>query len=86
MLIFVQLLPNVSVKGDFILKNSGTIKATLYNPDGSADLRNSGDFFGAIVANDIIAHNSANFHYDRHLASISMSGSGDMSIVAWREL
>lgn len=73
-------------QGDMYLKNSGDIKAAFYAPDGSADLRNSGEFYGSIVANDIIAHNSAEFHYDRQLGNIEFGGSGEMHIVGWRQL
>jgi len=38
------------------------------------------------VANDIIAHNSANFHYDRSLAEIQRKGEDNFDIVAWCEL
>ncbi|MFH2050162.1 MAG: hypothetical protein ABIJ12_12005 [bacterium] len=72
-------------QGDFVLKNSGDIAAVLYAPDNDVDLRNSGEFSGSIVANTITAHNSANFHYDRGLGSISLGGSGDLKIVAFKE-
>ena len=73
-------------RGDLYLKNSGNIRAVFYNPDGTADLRNTGEFFGSIVANDIIAHNSANFHYDRSLAEIQRKGEDNYDLVAWCEL
>jgi hypothetical protein len=73
-------------QGDFVLKNSGGIAAAFYSPDGSADLRNSGDYFGSIAANDIIAHNSSLFHYDRSLADYDFGETGDMEVVAWREI
>jgi len=73
-------------QGDIVLKNSGDIKAVFYAPESSADLRNSGEFYGAIVARDIIAHNSSKFHYDRHLGSIAWPGAGEMAAVAWREM
>jgi len=73
-------------KGSLYLKNSGTIKAVFYNPEGTADLRNTGEFYGSIVANDIIAHNSANFHYDRSLAEIQRKGKDNFDMVAWCEL
>lgn len=73
-------------RGDFVLKNSGEIAAVFYNPDGSADLRNSGDFFGAIVADDIVAHNSAFFHYDRALANFAFESNGEFDVAGWEEL
>ncbi len=73
-------------QGDFVLKNSGGMSAVFYSPNGSADLRNSGDFYGSIVANDIIAHNSANFHYDRRLGQIERESEDGMVTVAYREI
>ncbi|MCP4686307.1 MAG: hypothetical protein GY867_12790 [bacterium] len=73
-------------QGDFVLKNSGEISAAFYSPEGSADLRNSGEYFGSITAKDIVAHNSAKFHYDRSLGEYSAGETGDMEIVAWKEL
>ncbi len=73
-------------QGDFVLKNSGDIYAVFYNPEGEADLRNSGDFYGSIAAADIVAHNSAGFHYDRILADYSRGLTGVVDLVAWKEL
>ena len=73
-------------QGDLILKNSGTIHALFYAPDGTADLRNSSDFFGSIVADDIVAHSSAEFHYDRELEKIKKGKTGNLDLVAWKEL
>ncbi|HOP06645.1 MAG TPA: pilus assembly PilX N-terminal domain-containing protein [candidate division Zixibacteria bacterium] len=73
-------------QGDFVLKNSGDINAVFYNPDGDADLRNSGEFFGSIIANNIVCHNSSKFHYDRDLSSIAMGGSGNLAACSFVEL
>jgi hypothetical protein len=73
-------------QGDLILKNSGTIHGLFYAPDGTADLRNSSDFFGSIVANDIVAHSSAEFHYDRELEKIKKGKTGNLDLVAWKEI
>ncbi|MFH2037481.1 MAG: pilus assembly PilX N-terminal domain-containing protein [Candidatus Zixiibacteriota bacterium] len=73
-------------QGDFVLKNSGDIAAIFYSPSGEADLRNSGAYSGSIVAYDIIAHNSFDFHYDRNLGKITREGDGDLNQVAFREI
>ncbi|MCD6249435.1 MAG: pilus assembly PilX N-terminal domain-containing protein [candidate division Zixibacteria bacterium] len=73
-------------QGDFILKNSGDVAAVFYSSNGTADLRNSGEFYGSIVADEIICHNSANFHYDRNLGNIERDGNGDLEMVAFREI
>ncbi len=73
-------------QGDLVLKNSGTISAVFYCPEGSADLRNSSDFYGSIIANDIIAHNSAGFHYDRELDSYRRTSQIYKDQIAWKEV
>ncbi len=73
-------------QGDLVLKNSGTIHGVFYAPDGDADLRNSADFFGSIVAGEIVAHNSSGFHYDRRLSRIKKGDTGDVLLIAWKEL
>ena len=73
-------------QGDLVLKNSGTITSVFYCPEGSADLRNSSDFFGSIIANDIIAHNSAGFHYDRELDKFRRKSEKFLDKIAWKEV
>ena len=73
-------------QGDVILKNSSELYGVFYSPEGDGDLRNSADFYGSLIANTIIVHNSANFHYDRNLESITMGGTAGYEAVAWREL
>ena len=72
--------------GDLTLKHGGNFYGVFYSPQATCDLRNSGSFYGAIVANDIIGHNSANFHYDRDLGNIIRGTSDDMAIIGWKEL
>jgi len=73
-------------QGDLVLKNSSEARAVFYSPEGKGDLRNSADFYGSVVAQSIIVHNSANFHYDRNLGNTSIGNSGDLAAVSWREL
>jgi hypothetical protein len=72
--------------GDLVLKNGGNMFGVFYSPNATCDLRNSGAFYGAIVANDIIGHNSANFHYDRNLGNITRGTSDDIAVVGWHEI
>lgn len=73
-------------QGDLVLKNSGTLTGVFYCPNGSADLRNSSDFYGSICANDILCHNSAGFHYDRKLSDITKKSELRKEQIAWREI
>lgn len=73
-------------QGDIVLKNSSELRGVFYSSEGEGDLRNSADFYGSVVAQNIVVHNSANFHYDRHLGNITFPGAGDLAVVAWRQL
>ncbi|MFC1475099.1 PilX N-terminal domain-containing pilus assembly protein [Candidatus Zixiibacteriota bacterium] len=73
-------------QGDLVLKNSGTLTGVFYCPEGSADLRNSSDFYGSIIASDIVAHNSAGFHYDRELDKYRRKSQKYKDPIAWREV
>ncbi|PWB75380.1 hypothetical protein C3F09_02495 [candidate division GN15 bacterium] len=71
--------------GDLVLKNSGNLYGVFYSPEATCDLRNSGSFFGAVVARNIIGHSSASFHYDRNLGNIT-KGTADIGMIGWKEL
>lgn len=72
--------------GDLALKNGGECFAVFYNPEGTAQIMNSADFYGAVVGAYIDNKNSACFHYDRSLADKSLRGIEDYDVVAWREM
>ena len=72
--------------GDLLLNNSSELFGVFYCPDGTADLRNSSDYYGSIVANQIIGHNSADFHYDRKLKDIHKKDYTNYEITAWNEI
>jgi len=72
-------------KGNFVLKNSGDIKGTLYSPNGDAQLMNSGQFYGSVVANNIVCDNGGRFHYDRNLSKKKRNSPDGFSIAAWKE-
>ena len=46
----------------------------------------AGEFYGSIVADSIIAHNSADFHYDRNLGNLIVGDPGPHEIVAFQDL
>lgn len=73
-------------KGDIVLKNGGDVYGVFYSTSGSCDVRNSGQFYGSVVAEDIVIHNSANFHYDRGLLDFWKRQTGRMLPIAWREI
>ncbi|MBN2376151.1 MAG: hypothetical protein JXD22_07115 [Sedimentisphaerales bacterium] len=57
-----------------ILKNSSNLYASIYASDADVDFRNSSDFYGAVVGNSFIQHNSAGFHYDANLRDVTPIG------------
>ncbi|MDF1545954.1 MAG: hypothetical protein P1R58_12745 [bacterium] len=76
----------INSKGNMILKNSGDVYAAFYNPAGTVDLRNTGEFFGSIMADRVIAHNSSLFHFDRSLAKIERDEIEGFEKISWREV
>ncbi|MEE9441307.1 MAG: hypothetical protein V3V99_01400 [candidate division Zixibacteria bacterium] len=72
------------IQNDFVLKNSAEMSAVIYAPSAQIDLRNSADYYGAVVGNDVLCHNSATFHYDQSLADLTFGGGATMQPVAWR--
>ncbi|KAA3631855.1 MAG: hypothetical protein DWP97_12155, partial [Calditrichaeota bacterium] len=71
--------------GDIVLKNSGTLSGVFYSPEGEAELKNSSDFYGSVVANDILAHNGAGFHYDRTLSDVTRKSTEFYDKASWGE-
>ena len=57
-----------------ILKNSSNLYASIYAPDADVDFRNSADFYGAVVSQSFMQHNSADFHYDANLREVTPVG------------
>jgi len=73
--------------GDLLtLDNNTALTCAFYGPDADFILKNYTDFFGSVVSNLIEFSNNVCFHYDRSLAQIEKGETGDMIVVAWREL
>jgi hypothetical protein len=69
-----------------ILKNSSDFYGAIYAPDTLLDIRNSGDIYGSFVGNEMILHNSVNFHYDYALTEADPSDPGVKFIpTRWHE-
>ena len=76
----------INSQSNMILKNSGDVYAAFYNPAGTVDLRNTGEFYGSIMAGQVIAHNSSLFHFDRSLMTIERDEIEGFEKIAWREI
>ncbi|UCD64017.1 MAG: pilus assembly PilX N-terminal domain-containing protein [Candidatus Zixiibacteriota bacterium] len=73
--------------GDLLtLDNNTSLTAAFFGPDVTFELRNYTDFFGSVVADEIIFANNVCFHYDRYLSQIEKGETGRMIVVAWREM
>jgi Tfp pilus assembly protein PilX len=69
------------------LHGNGAMHGAVYAPNANLDLKgggNSGEFFGAAVANDIFINGNYEFHYDEALDSFNYKR--DYRIARWREL
>lgn len=74
-------------RGDeFKMENQTTFVGAFYSPTATFWIENNTDLFGSIVASDIILENQAGFHYDRSLSDYAKGTTGEMILVAWREM
>ena len=60
--------------------------ATLYAPSASYIHNGTGEYIGALVANDVQYLGDADFHYDESLGTISLPFLAGLDIVRWTEL
>ncbi len=65
---------------------SNVFYGAFYGPNAHVQYDQTTNVFGSLVANTIKLDQSACFHYDRDLAKIKKFKTGDMMLVAWREL
>jgi hypothetical protein len=49
---------------DIVIDNANNFFGCIYAPYAKVILKNSGDFYGALWADEIISHNGTAFHYD----------------------
>ena len=69
-----------------ILKNSSDFYGAIYAPNAMLDIRNSGEIYGSFVGEDMILHNSVNFHYDYALQNANPGDPGAKFVpTKWHE-
>lgn len=62
------------------------IHAAFYAPDADVSLTNACEFYGSIVAASVLVDNSVCVHYDRALSDFAAGVTGEMVLIAWRQL
>jgi hypothetical protein len=70
----------------FKIGQTAQFSAAFYGPNAHVSTRNNTDLFGAIVSKSISIENYSCFHYDRTLSKLNAEKTGEMLMVAWREL
>jgi hypothetical protein len=76
---------NASPMGQTIkIAGNGALKAIVYAPNASVEIRGNGDVMGAIVAEDVSLTGNASFHYDESLANWGVNT--PYGVVKWREI
>ena len=74
-------------KGDeFIMGTSVDIHVAFYGPETDISMGNGCNFYGSILANTVEMDNSSSVHYDRALSDFAVSTTGEMIMIAWKEL
>ena len=66
-----QLIVQVTSTHHVLVDNSATFVGAIYAPHAEVDIKNSAILYGAIVAEEVDADNSARIHYDEALADQS---------------
>lgn len=72
--------------GTLVLGESTEMRAAFYGPETDVYLDNSNEFYGAIISRRADLLNSACVHYDRSLSDFQEYKTGEMIMIAWKEL
>ncbi len=59
---------------------------SFYGPNATFKGRQDQELYGSLVASDISLHQNTCFHYDRNLSQVRHGTTGEMIVVAWRQL
>ena len=71
---------------DLELGDNTEMTAAFYGPETNVKLDNNIEFYGSIVSDETSIVNSACVHYDRSLRTFQEYKTGDMTMIAWKEL
>ena len=71
---------------NFTIGMSIDIHASFYGPEVDVSVGMGCNFYGSIMANSVDMDNNACVHYDRALSDFAMGTTGEMEMIAWREL
>jgi hypothetical protein len=83
------------VPSDLIIYSSGSfltmgmsidVTAAFYGPDADITIGMNCDFYGAAIGKSVYVDNSATIHYDRALSDYAAGVTGEMIMLAWREI
>ncbi len=70
----------------FAIGQSIDIHAAFYGPEADVSIGQACEFYGSIIANSVYMENSVRTHYDRTLSDFAVGTTGEMVMIAWREL
>ncbi|UCE23563.1 MAG: hypothetical protein JSU74_09695 [Candidatus Zixiibacteriota bacterium] len=86
---------STGVASDLLIFSSGSIhtvgmsidiQAAFYGPDADVVINNGCEYYGSIIAGSVSIDNAACVHYDRALGTYPVSTTGEMIMIAWKEL
>ncbi|MEW6412877.1 MAG: hypothetical protein AB1483_10450 [Candidatus Zixiibacteriota bacterium] len=74
-------------KGDLVaIGMSIEITAAFYGPGTDVIINNASNFYGSIIAKSVWMEDAAQVHYDRALMEKPMGTTGEMIMIAWKEI
>lgn len=81
-----QLIVQITSTHHVLIDNSAQFVGAIYAPNAKADIKNSAILYGAIVAEEVVADNSASIHYDEALADQSAPPDTSYKVIlrSWR--
>ena len=75
-----------SLGNKLTLENNTELRAAFYGPNTDVVIDNNTGFYGSVMARTVEMRNHSCFHYDRSLADLVTGETGELKMIAWKEL
>ena len=82
-----QFLLEITSDEEVKIKNTGVFSGAIYAPQSKVSFEKSGEFYGAVVANEVSVDKEFNIHYDTALSDTdpTTGQAGSTQVLSWRE-
>jgi hypothetical protein len=75
-----------SQNGSLDFSQYNNFYGTFYGPNGDIQFDQTSNVYGSVVGNTIKLDQDACFHYDKSLSRTRHGTTGEMIVVAWRQI